>query len=346
MQIAKYSNYTLPDFLEDDDFLRFVINPSHNDTFFWQQVVAAYPQQKEIIAEASNIITAYRKQDFFTNEDNQSKVWLRIESTLQKDQVKIKSKVFTLNRFLRVAAMLLLVSSIGIALWLIKGRQNEIITNYGELSTVTLPDGSTVVLNGNSKLTYSDNWDKNSREVWISGEGLFNVKHINKDPANIKPSERFIVHCSDMNIEVLGTTFNVRSRHNKTNVGLVQGKIRLDYVDAASGKQSLIMKPGDYVQHTYKKALTRIILSAPEKITKWTKHQLLFNDATLAQISEIMADDYGYHVDFSSPDLTSLKIEGEINVPNVDELIETISTTLPVKITRTDKNITITKLNP
>ena len=77
-----------------------------------------------------------------------------------------------------------------------------------------------------------------------------------------------------------------------------------------------------------------------------TKHQLLFNDATLAQISEIMTDDYGYHVDFSSPDLTALKIEGEINVPNVKELIETISTTLPVKITQTDKNITITKLNP
>ncbi|GGA89868.1 FecR family protein [Mucilaginibacter rubeus] len=344
MQIAKYSNYTLPDFLEDDDFLRFVINPTHNDTVFWQQVTAEYSQQKEIIAEASKIIKAYRKQDVFTNEENQSKVWQRIESTLQKDRVK--PKIFTLNGFLRVAAMLLLVSSIGIALWLIKGRQNEIDTTYGELSTVTLPDGSTVVLNGNSKLTYSDNWDKNSREVWINGEGLFNVTHINKDPAHIKPSERFIVHCPDMDIEVLGTTFNVRSRHNKTNVGLVQGKIRLDYVDAVTGKQSLIMKPGDYVQHTYKKALTRITLPAPEKITKWTKHQLLFNDASLAQISEIMTDDYGYQVDFSSPDLTNFKIEGEINVPNVEELIETISTTLPVKITRTDKNITITKLNP
>jgi ferric-dicitrate binding protein FerR (iron transport regulator) len=344
MQIAKYSNYTLPDFLEDDDFLRFVVNPSPGDTVFWQRVIAEYPQQKEIIAEASKIITAYRRQDVFTNEDNQAKVWLRIESTLQKDQ--IKPKIFRLNKYLRVAAMLVLVSSIGIALWLIKGRQNEIDTTYGELSTVTLPDGSTVVLNGNSKLTYSNNWDKNSREVWISGEGLFNVKHINKDPRHVKSFERFIVHCSDMDIEVLGTTFNVRSRHNKTNVGLVQGKIRLDYVDAESAKQSLIMKPGDYVQHTYKKALTRMVLPAPEKITKWTKHQLLFDDATLAQISEIMIDDYGYHVDFSNPDLANLKIEGEINVPNIDELIETISTTLPVKIIRTDKNITITKLTP
>ncbi|MDB5150830.1 MAG: hypothetical protein JWQ57_4850 [Mucilaginibacter sp.] len=344
MQITKYSNYTLPDFLEDDDFLRFVINPSHNDTFFWQQVVAAYPQQKEIIAEASKIITTYRKQDVFTNEDNQLKVWLRIESTLQKDQVK--SKIFTLNRFLRVAAMLLLVSSVGISLWLIKGRQNVIDTAFGELRTVTLPDGSTVVLNGNSKLAYSNNWDKNSREVWITGEALFNVRHINKDLRHVKTTERFIVHCTDVNIEVLGTTFNVRNRHDKTNVGLVSGKIRLDYINPVSKSESLVMKPGDYIEYAHKTLIARTKLAVPEKITKWVNHQLIFNNATLAQISEIMADDYGYHVDFSGPDLANLMIEGEISVPNVDELIETISTTLPVKITRTDKNITITKLNP
>lgn len=344
MQTAKYSNYTLSDFLEDDDFLRYVISPSHSDTVFWQQVAAEFPQHKEIIAEASNIIKAYRKQDVFTNEANQSKVWLRIESSLQKEQVK--PKIFTLNKYLRVAAMLLLVSSIGISLWLIKGRQNEIDTTFGELRTVALPDGSTVVLNGNSKLSYSGNWDKNSREVWITGEALFNVKHINKDPRHIKTTERFIVHCSDVNIEVLGTTFNVRNRHDKTNVGLVSGKIRLDYINPVSKSESLVMKPGDYIEYGHKKLLARTKLAAPEKITKWTKHQLLFNDASLAQISEIMTDDYGYQVNFSSPDLANFKIEGEINVPNVEELIETISTTLPVKITRTDKNITITKLNP
>ncbi|QEM10928.1 FecR family protein [Mucilaginibacter rubeus] len=343
MLTSKYSNYTLADYLEDDDFVRSVINPSANDGLLWQEIAAQYPGQRKIIADASKIITTYRKQDVFTNSNNQEKVWLKIAATLQTDQVK--PQIFTLNKYLRVAAMLLLVSSIGIALWLTKARQQEIDTPFGELRTVNLPDGSTVVLNGNSKLSYKDNWDKNPREVWISGEGLFNVKHINKDPHSIKPAERFIVHCSDMNIEVLGTTFNVRSRHNKTDVGLVQGKIRLDYVDAVSAKQSLIMKPGDYVRHAYKKNVTRVFLPVPEKITKWTKHQLLFNDATLAQISEIMTDDYGYHVSFSRPELTTLKIEGEINVPNVDELIETISTTLPVKIIRTDKNITITKQN-
>lgn len=344
MQIAKYSNYTLSDFLEDDDFVRFVINPSPNDILLWQEVAFQYPALQESITQASGIIAAYRKQEIFTNAENQAQVWGRITATLQAE--KPRTKIFTLNRLMRVAAMFLLITSIGISIWLLnRGGNNEIGTAFGELRTVNLPDGSTVVLNGNSKLSYKNNWDKNAREVWISGEGLFNVKHINKDPRHIKATERFIVHCSDMNIEVLGTTFNVRTRHNKTDVGLVQGKIRVDYVDPASSKQSLIMKPGDFVQYARRKAIARTFLPQPEKITKWTKHQLLFNDATLGQISEIMTDDYGYHVEFANPELTKLKIEGEINVPNVDELIETISTTLPLKITRSDKNITITKLN-
>lgn len=344
MQTAKYSNYTLSDFLEDDDFARFVVNPSPNDILFWQEVLFQYPALQEDLTQASAIISAYRKQEIFTNAQSQEQVWQRITSTLQAEQPR--AKIFTLTRLMRVAAVLLLISSVAVTLWLLNQNTNsEIGTAFGELRTVNLPDGSTVVLNGNSKLSYKNNWNKNAREVWISGEGLFNVKHINKDPRHVKSTERFIVHCSDMNIEVLGTTFNVRTRHNKTDVGLVQGKIRVDYVDPAAKKQFLVMKPGDFVQYARKKAITRTFLPLPEKITKWTKHQLLFNDATLAQISEIMADDYGYHVEFASPDLAALKIEGEINVPNVDELIETLSTALPLKITRSDKNITITKLN-
>jgi transmembrane sensor len=344
MNFAKYSTYTLQDFLDDDDFLRFVINSSNNDINFWESFTFMYPGQKGIIDEASKIILAYRKQDVFTNEANQQKVWHRIETTLQAKGT-VKQKIFHFNRFLRIVAMVLLVSSAGIAFWMIKHKsQNEVVTAFGELRTVTLPDNSVVILNGNSKLTYSGNWDKNSREVWITGEGFFNIKHLNKDPRHIKSTERFIVHCNDVNIEVLGTSFNVRNRHNKTNVGLVSGKIRLEYLDRISNNsRSLVMKPGDYVEYSQKHLIAQKKLIVPEKLTEWTNHQLSFNNATLAQISEIMTDDYGYHIDFSNPDLAELKIEGEISVSNVDELLETISTTLSVKIIHSDKNITITK---
>jgi len=344
MDIAKYGTYTLQDFLDDDDFIRFVINPSKTDIIFWRSVTVLYPAQQEAIDEASKIILAYRKQDVFTNEANQQKVWENIEASV-KSQPAAKQKIFRLNIFMRVAAMLLLISSVAITLWVLKhNSRTEFVTAFGEVRTITLPDNSVVILNGNSKLSYVNNWDNKPREVWISGEGFFNVKHLNKTPHYIKPAERFIVHCNDVNIEVLGTSFNVRTRHDKTNVGLISGRIRLEYLDKASShNQRLIMKSGDYIEYAQKHLVAQKKLAIPEKLTEWTNHQLSFNNATLAQISEVMTDDYGYHIEIADPALANLKIEGEISVSNVDELLETISTTLSVKITHADKNITITE---
>ncbi|MCR8556608.1 FecR domain-containing protein [Mucilaginibacter sp. BJC16-A38] len=344
MKIAKYSTYTVPDFLDDDDFVRFVINPSENDINFWRSVTAMYPAQQEAIDEASKIIRAYRQQDVFTNEGSQQKIWGNIEASLQLQRAP-KQKVFRLNTFMRIAAMVLLVSSVAITIWVLNHNTTTVIaTAFGEVRTITLPDNSIVILNGNSKLSYVNNWNKKAREVWISGEGFFNVRHINKNPAHIKATERFIVHCNDINIEVLGTSFNVRTRHNKTNVGLISGKIRLEYLDkVSSSNQLLVMKKGDYVEYAQKHVVEQKKLAVPEKLTEWTSHQLLFNNATLAQISEVMTDDYGYHIEIQNPKLGDLKIEGEISVSNVDELLETIATTLSVKITHTDKNITITE---
>jgi len=346
MQLTKYGTYAVPDFLNDDDFVRFVIAPTEADINFWQSVTTVYPAQQEVIDEASKIILAYRNQDVFTNESNQQKVWGKIEATLQSQpQPAPKQKIFVLNRFMRVAAMLVLISSVGVAFWLYKhNAKTDIATAFGEVRTVTLPDNSIVILNGNSKLSYVNNWDKKSREVWISGEGFFNVRHLNKDPRHIKTTERFIVHCNDVSIEVLGTSFNVRTRHNKTDIGLISGKIRLEYVDKAStGKQQLIMKKGDYVEYAQKHLVEQKKLAVPEKLTGWTSHQLVFSNTTLAHICEVLTDDYGYHIDIPDAKLADLKIEGEISVSNVEELLETISTTLSVKVTYADKNITITE---
>jgi len=344
MQIAKYGSYTVQDFLDDDDFVRFIINPSKADIDFWRAVTARYPKQQENIDESSKIILAYRSQDVFTNEPGRQRVWENIEATIRSQPVA-KQKIFRLNILMRVAAMLLLVSSVAIVLWVLKhNSRTEFATTFGEVRTITLPDNSVVILNGNSKLSYVNNWDNKPREVWISGEGFFNVKHLNKNPHYIKATERFIVHCDDVNIEVLGTSFNVRTRHDKTNVGLISGRIRLEYLDKASShSQRLIMKSGDYIEYAQKHLVAQKKLAIPEKLTEWTNHQLSFNNATLAQISEVMTDDYGYHIEIADTALANLKIEGEISVSNVDELLETISTTLSVKITRSDKNITITE---
>ncbi|MDB5088227.1 MAG: hypothetical protein JWR09_2221, partial [Mucilaginibacter sp.] len=295
MDYSKYATYTLQNFLDDDFFIQWVISPDEETNLFWNSVIDQFPGKKDTITQAAQIITAYRKQDTFYNEDRQALVWNRIETGILERHA-VKPKIFRMPQYLRIAAMLLLVSSVGLALWLYN-KDRTVTTTYGEVRTVTLPDQSIVVLNGNSTIKYAAHWEKGPREVWISGEGFFKVRHINRDTLHIKTSERFIVHCSDVNIEVLGTTFNVKNRHNKTNVGLVNGKIRVDYFDSVlTSHNALVMKPGDYIEYAHKHLVEKRKLAEPVKITSWTQHLLRFSDATLNEITETLQDDYGYHV--------------------------------------------------
>ena len=84
---------------------------------------------------------------------------------------------------LRVAASLtILLSMVSLVVYMIFGSQYlnevEVVTNFGELKTITLPDGSVVKLNSNSKLRYDENWSGvEEREIWLEGEAFFDVIH-------------------------------------------------------------------------------------------------------------------------------------------------------------------------
>jgi len=344
MSPVNYAEFQLKDFLEDDFFVQWVINPNVNTDAFWQSFLENNPQKKEIVQQAADMIKMYRRQAFFGNEENKEPLWQRITESI--GQVEERKKVFRLPVFIRVAAAILIVAAAALWLYNYYGAEKtiSIATAAGEVKTITLPDQSKVTLNGNTTLSYNKSWDdKSAREVWISGEGYFDVKHLNKDSLHINPSDRFIVHCGDVNIEVLGTTFNVKARSGKTNVALLTGKIRIDYVNKTS--KSLVMTPGDYVEYAGKDLLVNKKLAKPAQVTAWTNtNEISFTDATLKEITETLENRFGYTVNAQDTALYSLKIEGDITVSNVADLLDVVATTLNVVIEQTaNKHITISK---
>ncbi|HZB14371.1 MAG TPA: FecR domain-containing protein, partial [Chryseolinea sp.] len=132
-----------------------------------------------------------------------------------KEQLQpTKPKTVSFYRpLLRVAAAILLLVAVSSVLYFklpvvaehaqVETLSAEVETKYGERRTIVLPDESTVVLNGNSKLKYSKNWSAEQvREVWIDGEGFFAVQHT-------KSHQKFVVHTGEgLSVEVLGTKFN------------------------------------------------------------------------------------------------------------------------------------------
>jgi transmembrane sensor len=345
MSNQDYAQYTLTDFLEDDSFIQWVINGDAKSNVFWQSFLISYPEKDKVVQEAASIIRVYRKQVTFTNEEHREKVWNRIDASIPK-RTTSPAKVFRLPLYFKVAATIALLITCSVILWTLKNNHTTVVTtSYGEVKAVTLPDQSIVMLNGNSTLTYEDAWDNRTpREVWIKGEAYFDIRHLNQDTAFVRPSERFIVHGNGIDIRVLGTSFNVKSRRNKTNIALLSGKIEVSYADSASVPSGgLVMMPGDYVEYSGQKLLMKKKLLRPHKAATWTVREITFTDPSLNDIMETLQDNYGYAINVEDKDMMDMKIEGEISVTSIKELLSLVSTTLSIRVEESGKEIIITR---
>jgi transmembrane sensor len=238
-----------------------------------------------------------------------------------------------------IAAMLLIVASV----WFVINRDDKsaIATEYGQQKKIVLPDETEITLNANSHIKYLKSWKEGQpREVWLKGEALFKVKHLNKDSNVIKPEERFIVHTELANVEVLGTVFNIRERRGKTEIVLEQGKIKVSFTK--NKEPDIIMQPGQIVTVTAesKKAVTSAI--KPEDYTAWTKNKLILTNASFEEIVEYMEDNFGKHIILSDPQLANRKVEGTFKIDNLDDALLVLSKALNVDIVQKDDTLIVT----
>jgi transmembrane sensor len=126
-----------------------------------------------------------------------------------------------LFRYSGIAASVLILISFAVYLFSDSIFYDTYATSFGMTRNILLEDGSEVTLNANSTLKVPKNLlTSESREVWIEGEGFFSIA---KKPNRV----RFLVHTDNLNVEVLGTKFNVNNRRGNTEVVLSEGSIRL-----------------------------------------------------------------------------------------------------------------------
>jgi len=211
-------------------------------------------------------------------------------------------------------------------------------TAFGKTTRLTLPDGSTVALNGNSCLRYNPSWKSGqTREVWLEGEGFFHVTHQ-------RNHERFVVHLPNkLNIEVLGTQFNVLARKSRAKVVLNNGKIQLDVGNQARDK--LVMRPGDLVyadvatKEYYRKRVDAEAQSA------WRTGKLKFDGTTLLEVAQMLEDTYGVRVLITDPDLRHQTLSGTIPNQSMQTILNGLSTVFDLRISQQNNQITIQRTN-
>ena len=224
------------------------------------------------------------------------------------------------------------------AVWYLSSRNFKYdrlyATNYSEVASYVLPDGTEVSLNANSTLELLGDWETDpQREVRLKGEAFFKVKKKEETQA------KFIVRTEDPDIEVLGTQFNVNTREGRTLVMLEEGKIKLTSKESKQG--SKIMKPGQLAD--YQPSRKMIISDIdPTKYRRWLKGYFSVDDLSLAEVITEVERIYGLEVQ-----LEDVKTQGKglvtgvLPIQNIDELILTFETLYNVTITRKDGTLYI-----
>jgi len=204
----------------------------------------------------------------------------------------------------RIAAVWAGLLLISIAWFVYTGHQNETTTiraAYGEIKTVTLPDGSEVTLNANSTLRHAAVWEDNTkRQVWLDGEAFFSVVHTPDD-------RKFQVHTPHLNVEVLGTEFNVNNRHGDTQVVLHSGKVKLA-ISHDEATSEVVMAPGELVAYSgAHHSITKKIVN-PQRYSAWRNQELILDNTSLAEIAQALEDYYGFEVVIPEDTLKNIKL--------------------------------------
>ncbi len=283
-------------------------------------------------------------------------------------------------QWLRIAAIFILAFCLSWTVFYFANRKpdtgslayNQIITTKGQKSQIILSDGTKVWLNSETTLKYSSAFNEKKREVFLEGEAFFEVqKKGNRIP--------FIVKTSEIDIKVLGTSFNVMAYPDEETIEttVVKGSVCIVRKDLISSPdQNIILKPNQKV--TLLKKESRVILSEIEtkkptliKSTKtirsispsekaqilvspevdielhiaWKDDRLIFQSETFENICYKLERWYDVKIHVRNEDLMKYRYTGKfVHKETINQVLEILKLTTPINYTFKQNDLYIDKV--
>lgn len=268
----------------------------------------------------------FSKSDAGINPVLRDKLFARIKEQTQgkeETQGKENSRTIRMNPWKWAAAIVLPICIAFFTYYLIDSSQTVgapfiVKADKGDKATIELPDGTNVVLNSASQLSYLNNFGENVRRVQLNGEAYFKVAHDEK--------RAFIVQVGDLEVKVLGTSFNVSAYEDAKDVTVVllEGK-----VGVYAQKISHIMKPGDKIE--YNKATHKITATQvhPTDYIEWTKGNMYFEKESLENIMKTLSRIYDVEIRFDSNKLPNEYFTGTIPGGGIQNALNILMLTSP-----------------
>ena len=198
-----------------------------------------------------------------------------------------------------------------------------------QTSGITLPDGTVVRLNSSSKLTYDSAFNRRARTVTLSGEAFFDVAS--------DPERPFVVRTGDMDVQAVGTQFNVRAYPTEEHViaTLVEGKVIVSSAD-----ERVMLSPRQeavYARGTGQ--MSKREVAAAVALVPWMEGDLVFDNASLVHVAGVLERTFNVRTVIQDPSLKKRCYTGLVRNKSLKNVLELISSTSDVECQQIDDTI-------
>ncbi len=292
----------------------------------------------------NDVKTDWKKMDMMNKRFDVDNAWNKLQNRIldNKEIVlpdEIQKSQKSVNRFptlFRIAASLLLLAAVGAVLVYITGRTRTVsmVASYNEKGKeITLPDGSVVILNAASSVSYSHQFGKKQREITLKGEAYFEVT-----PDKSKP---FVIYSNSAQIKVLGTSFNVDANDAKDQVEVYVTSGVVELSEMANQSNKVLLHPGNAGLMDNKTIkMTRI---GDKNCLAWKTGDLTFNGARLNDVTSVLNEIYNVHIVIREPGIDTTRIEGSYQNDPLDHILRVICTQNHLNIAKSDDTIYLSR---
>ena len=246
--------------------------------------------------------------------------WARFQQRVeQKDNPVDNTAPFpstkkrTFGTWLRAAAIMLLIAGGGLTAY---KMSNSTTTINSELAVITetLPDGTVVTLNKNSSISYHKNFKGDTRNITLHGEAFFDVT-----PNKAKP---FIIDVDGVTVRVVGTSFNIKSTEQRTEVVVATG-----IVTVSKNNNAVKLTPNEVaIVETGSNAPVKTI-SKDDLYNYYKTKEFICDGTPLWRLVEVLNEAYNKDIKIRNPRLKDIQLSTRFSDESLDMILTVIKET-------------------
>jgi len=376
---------SVEELIVDDSFIHYCYGRAPQHIQYWENYLLIFPDQNSNIEEARNIVLGLSQM--FTAKE-QAVALEELKQTVETkqrnadmlmvapvDETATPARSSSSKRIWAYAAA---AAVIGFGIFLsakllgpVQPVKEQVAqstvkhtsplvytTSFGEKKTVWLADSTKVILNARSTLKTNADYGVNSREVYLTGEALFDVTHNAQKP--------FVVNMNQFEVKVLGTLFNVKAypEDKIQETSLIRGKVQVIFKNGDNNSIYLnpnekaiipnkddgggIIKIKDGRDQPLLLAPTIAALTINSKDstiaeTSWVYDRLDIYDKTFSQIRPDLERLYNVNIDFEDKKVANYRFSATFEKETIEQVLQALQLSYPFHYTIENSNITISK---